>query len=352
MWPTSPQQVVPPSQGQAAEPQAPNQIDQLREALVQRLVNEFNKPEPVAPTYQPQQLTPFQGFAQARNPQLAGQLEQSYQAPAQARFQQQQAAFEQAMGNRQGATTAAAGLVGAQLRNHNRPLRFSPRREDRNGQAYDVMDVYDSQTGELIGTQDRGPTGAVPFIQPAVPGVSGPTRIPRVGPPGPVGGVVPPAPPGQEEDFRKNAAFIAGSDHLRQAFRKLKAETGGRGFIANVAGQELGETKYGGAIGFSAPNAAFENELRTTLDTMIVAVTGLSFPEEAFKRYRSELPVSTDSEEQAMEKIDNVVRKFIAEQKTLKQTYPAIGGGQAAQAAEKSEAQKLLDMYNAQKGQP
>lgn len=326
-----------PAGGQT-QPQQPDQLEQLREQLVQRIADQMSGPEPTPPQYQPAQVSPQQGFAMARNPQLAGMLNQNIQAPAQAQFQQQQAAFEQAMSGRQQAATLGAGMVNAQTRGMGSSLGGRP--------ALGTIEIDGVRTLVNVvrapdGTasiQPLGPSPWTPGNVPAVPGVSPPMTYPRRGSePGPAtpvrGAVTPPAPAETEKDYRKNQAFIAGSNHLRESFRKLKAATAGRSGLGNVIGQELGEFKYGGAIPYSNPNAAFENELRTTLDTMIVAITGLSFPEQAFRRYRSELPVATDSEQQAMDKIDNVVRKFLAEQKSMEGTYPKVGGGQAQGAS-------------------
>src|SRR5258705_5174373 len=98
------------------QPQSPDQLEQLREMLVPYLVQHLSGPEPTPPQYQPQALTPMQGYAEARNPQLAGQIEQGIQAPNQARYLQQQEAFKAAMEGRQQAATVGAGLLNAQTR--------------------------------------------------------------------------------------------------------------------------------------------------------------------------------------------------------------------------------------------
>jgi len=97
-------------------PQQPNQMDDLREQLIQAITDHLHGGNPQAPQYQPAQVTPQQGFAMARNPQLAPMLNQNIQAPAQAQFQQQQAAFEAAMQRRHQALQAGTSLVNAQQR--------------------------------------------------------------------------------------------------------------------------------------------------------------------------------------------------------------------------------------------
>lgn len=92
-------------------------MDKLRSQLADFFTGALGQPEPKAPMYQPQALTPLQGYAQARNPQLAGQLEQSYQAPSQAMYAQQQAEFEKAMDTRKMALGGAVSMVNADAAN-------------------------------------------------------------------------------------------------------------------------------------------------------------------------------------------------------------------------------------------
>ena len=321
--------VMPPYQPQ--QPQTQQGSNDLYDLLAQRIAESLSGPMPQAPQMPQQQpLNPTAAFAAARNPQFAPMLNQQAQAPEMARYGQQQAAFEQAMSGREKALSAGTSLVGAQYRMSGLGGRPALGTIEIDG-VRTLVNVVRAPDGTAT-IQPLGPAPWSPGNIPGVPGVSPQMTFPRGGSvPGaatPVPGApTPPAPPSVEEDFRKNKAFIDGSNHLREAFRTLKQATAGRSGFGNVVGQELGEFKYGGAIPYSAANNAFESELRTTLDTMIVAITGLSFPELAFRRYRSELPVATDSEQQAMQKIDNVVRKFINEQKTMKETYPAVGGG-------------------------
>lgn len=98
----------------SATPGTPDkdQIEQMREALLRHFIDKIHGPEPTPPLYQSQQLSPFQAYAQARNPQMAGVLEQQYQAPAQARYAQQQAAFEAAIAGRKTAEAGATNLLG------------------------------------------------------------------------------------------------------------------------------------------------------------------------------------------------------------------------------------------------
>lgn len=310
--------------------QQPKQQTDLYDLLASEIAKSLGAEQPQAPAPPQQQpLSPASAFAAARNPQFAPMLNQAAQAPEQARYASQQAAFEAAMSGRERAMQTGASLVGSQMRMSGQGGRPALGTIEIDGVRTLVNVIRDPDGTARI--QQLGPAPWTPGNIPAVPGVSPQMTFARGGSqPGaatPVPGApTPPAPASVEEDYRKNQAFIDGSNHLRESFRALKAQVGDRGPVMGAIGQELGEFKYGGAIPFSSPNAKFENELRTTLDTMIVAITGLSFPEQAFRRYRSELPVATDSEEQAMQKIDNVVRKFVAEQRSIKQSYPAVGG--------------------------
>lgn len=105
-----------PTESVTVAAQAPDDMDDLRERLVQAITDRIHGPEPTPPMYQPAQPSPLQAFAQARNPQLAGAIEQGIQAPGQARFQQQQAAFEQAMQGRREALTAGTSMLNAETR--------------------------------------------------------------------------------------------------------------------------------------------------------------------------------------------------------------------------------------------
>jgi hypothetical protein len=320
------------------QPQQGGGVD-LYDLLATEIARSLNAPQPQAPAPPQQQpLDPASAFAAARNPQFAPHLIQRAQAPEAARYAQQQAAFEAAMSGKQQALQSGTSLVNARSRAGGiggRPALATI--IDEQGNRISV-NVHRGPDGRIAGIEEIGPSPWAPAILPAIPGVN-PAQVYPKGVGGATatdipGAVTPPPPAPVTEDYRKNAAFIQGTNHLRQAFRELKANTGTRGPIAGAIGQELGEFKYGGAIPYSAPNAKFESELRTTLDTMIVAITGLSFPEQAFRRYRAELPVATDSEEQAMQKIDNVVRKFLSEQRSIEQTYPTVGGGQATSQSE------------------
>ena len=344
--------LMPGAGGTGQQPQQQQGVD-LYDLLATEIAKTMQQPQPQAPMpAQQQPLSPTSAFAAARNPQFAPHLINQAQAPEQARFAQQQAAFEQAMSGRQNAMSAGVSMVNSQNRAYGqggRPALAILEMDDPDNPGKKVRNTV-NVIRDLDGTARIQVLGATPWTPgnvPAVPGASPQMTFPRgsstPGAATPVPGApVPPAPPSVEEDYRKNQAFIDGSNHLREAFRELKGSTAGRSGLGNVIGQELGEFKYGGAIPYSAPNAKFESELRTTLDTMIVAITGLSFPENAFRRYRSELPVATDSEDQAMQKIDNVVRKFIAEQKSMKQTYPAVGGGAASAEPTESIVDKAL----------
>jgi len=105
-----------PGAGGTGPVQQPNQLDDLREQLIQAITDQLHGGQPQAPQYQPAQVSPQQGFAMARNPQLAPMLNQNIQAPAQAQFQQQQAAFEAAMQGRQQAMQLGAGMLNTQTR--------------------------------------------------------------------------------------------------------------------------------------------------------------------------------------------------------------------------------------------
>lgn len=322
-------------------------LDELTKAIYDAM---FGQNQPMPPRYQPATLSPAQGYAIARNPQLGSLINQQAQAPGQALYQQQVDAFTNAMDMRKFGIQQGVSLANTQQRVSamGRPLRFvNGTTVDEMGQSVDYTDVYDARTAEYLGRQDRGQHAYSPQILPGIPGNMPPQMVNRNAPGGQAtnipGASIPPAPPSVSEDWRKNQAYLSGVQSLRQAFRTLKQKTQGSNVLGRVYGQEAGESKYGGIL---APvYNAFESQLRSTLNTMIVAITGLSFPEAAFKRYRSELPLATDTEDQAMAKIDNVLRRVISEQQTIGNQYPAVGGAPMGGETREQMRQRLLQKH-------
>lgn len=306
---------------------------QLLDELTRAIAEAIHGPAPQAPTYQPTPYTPQAGFAMARNPQLAPLLANSYQAPGRAQYESQLAAFEAAMSGRQHAITAGVSLANTQQRIGNAPLRFVNKRSivGPDGQTPRmVVDVY--RGNEFLGEHELGEPAYAPGVVQGVPGVSPPAFVERSGAlrgqASQIQGLpTPPAPPTAETDYTKSNAYIAGIQALRAAHRALRAQTAGTGTLGRMIGQEAGETKYGTTI--APPYGRYESTVRSVLDTLILKATGLSFPEAAFERYRTELPLATDDETTADMKFRNVLSRIIEEMQGQKRAYPYVGGSNA-----------------------
>lgn len=308
----------------------PNLLDELARAISQQI----GGPQPQAPQYQPAQFSNQQGFAMARNPGLAGTIANQVQAPGKALYESQVNAFTEAMQNRRNAMSVGGGLVNAQARaGAGRPLRLIPANVVINGVNQRVVDIYDPMTGEHLGRESQGEAGYSPTIAPGVnpdtgqptmftyPKSAGGTAFPQVGPGGQPIGIPPPA--GITNDYNANAAFVQASGALKTAWAKLRDATKGQNVGEKMLGQTVGEMKFGGVF---APNYnAFEQTVKATLNAYIMSVTGLSFPESAYVRHRTELPLASDTDEQAAAKIENVLRRTLAEMGMQQGAYPGMG---------------------------
>lgn len=86
---------------------------QLADAVLKHILSTLQQPAPQAPAIPQQQgLSPLKAAAAALNPQFAPLLLQQANAPAQAQYQQQQQAFEQAMQGRREALSGGIALAG------------------------------------------------------------------------------------------------------------------------------------------------------------------------------------------------------------------------------------------------
>jgi hypothetical protein len=146
------------------QPQQPDHLDALAEvmakldpAVVQHILGTLNAPSPVAPTPPAfTGLSPLKAAAAAMNPQFAPTLINQQMAPEQARFQQQQAAFEQAMQGKREALTAGASIYNtgqkAMAPGQTRPLRytnrFSPPTPGPDGKMYVNEERVNPYTGQ------------------------------------------------------------------------------------------------------------------------------------------------------------------------------------------------------------
>lgn len=155
MMPILPQQMA--TGGGAPAPQQPSDIEGVRKQLFDFIKQQLNAPTPQAPQYQQTPLTPTQGFALARNPQAAGQMMQYQQAPAQANYMQQQAAFEGAMAGRHQALQTGTALLGQEQKQQMNPLELARYLETvRHNQAMEGRPGAASKPREMLTTHPDG----------------------------------------------------------------------------------------------------------------------------------------------------------------------------------------------------
>jgi len=227
-------------------PKKQDDIEALREALIPELMKHLGGQAPTPPQYQPAPISPMQGYAMARNPQAAGLINQTIQAPAQAQFAQQQAAFEAAMGQRQQATGLAAGLINAQTRQSGyggRPALATIIDEDGSltgtkGKRI-TANVSRGPDGRISSIEEVGPTPWAPQIVQGTEG--GQEKTMMVEKPGTGGttrdlGIKPLTKPGVVEDISDTTQLLRNIDSIRA--NPLVAQ-GGTGERAKRIGQEV-----------------------------------------------------------------------------------------------------------------
>lgn len=320
-------------------PKKQDDIEALREALIPELMKHLGGEVPTAPQYQPAPISPMQGYAMARNPQQAGLINQTIQAPAQAQFAQQQAAFEQAMGQRQQATGLAAGLVNAQTRTSggvgSRSIKSEVNR-DVNGTTHKFVQFFDPQTNELLGEHDLGPVGYAPAMLASPEGYQ---RAPKTGGAAtPVLGqsgqpIYPPPPAGVVTSVAAGTATLGGLEDLRQAYKDIRSKTEGQWTAGQVVRQYAGESRLGGAL---APDYAnYTASRRAALNAYIKGQTGAQFSVKELQRYEAQYPEPWDPEDVADNKINVLEQRALADMQAKLRAFPGASGAAPQQAAPK-----------------
>lgn len=321
--------------------QQPNQLDDLREQLVQAITQQLHGGEPTPPQYQPAQVSPQQGFAMARNPQLAGMLNQNIQAPAQAQYAQQQAAFEQAMSGRQNAIGAGVSLLGSQARS-NRPM-IKEYIEVIDGKRMRIRDTLDASGNtvrqEVLGEAPESmamlasPEGYFPTSR-----QTGQAKGPVQSPGG--GTVYPPPPAGVVSSVAASTATLGGLDDIWRAYQEIHEKTAGEGGYLDIARQRVGtfvgETRLGGAL---APEyAKYTSSRRASLNAYIKGQTGAQFSVKELERYDTQYPEPWDPPEIARSKIDELRQRALNDMQAKLRVFPGAAGAAPQGAAPQSES--------------
>lgn len=287
--------------------QQPKQQPDLYDMLAAEIAKSLGAEQPQAPAPPQQQpLSPASAFAAARNPQFAPMLNQQAQAPEQARYASQQAAFEAAMSGRQNAMQAGVGLV-----------RSQPDGLDR------------ARLDELIrhnqAMENKPPNMA--FLSTPEGFVAANRRTAEVSQPlrRPDGSIAYPQPPaGVVSDISAGTANLQGLDNLRAAYQRIRSETQNDWNATKVVGTIAGETRLGGML---APKyAEYTAARRASLNAYIKSVTGAQFSVAELQRYEGQYPEPWDDEVLAEQKIETLKQRSVADMQAKMRAFPAASG--------------------------
>jgi hypothetical protein len=240
----------------------------------------------------------------------------------------------------------------AGMKAQGRPLRFIPSTVTINGVPTRVTDVYDPMTGEHLGRAQEEEAGYAPFIQPAIPGVSPPVRIPRTGKAGTVEGGVTPPPPGRiVSDVVADKASLQAIQQMSDAYKKIRSVTKDQGLVEKAGKMLVGESRYGGAFKATKPYAEYKSTVRNSLNAYIKNVTGAQFSVAELTRYEALFPEPWDEEDTAATKIANLQQRALVDMQEKLKLYPA-GGSPAVPESSSAETpeqrrKRLLEEYDA-----
>lgn len=212
------------------------------------------------------------------------------------------------------------------MRNQERKLRLIPTTIVKDGVPTRVVDVFDPITNQYLGRHDQGDAGYAPFVQPAIPGLSGPTIIPKTVQPG--GGVrevgnIPPPPQGIVRDLALDKASLEAIDKMKSAYMAIRAKTSKQSLIGKIGRDFVGQTKYGGALSQTKDYASYASTMRNSLNAYIKAQTGAQFSVVEMDRYTALYPEPWDPEDLAATKIDNLRQRALADMREKLRNYPA-----------------------------
>lgn len=175
----------------------------------------------------------------------------------------------------------------------NRPIRSEFTR-DVGGISRRFRQLVDPNTGEVIDEADLGPAGYAPYIQPAIPGVSGPERIPRQGPAGQVGGNVPPPPPGTSKDVTTALNMRVLYNDALKSFQDYTAKTGRTKRTITSMGRKLpgiGSALEETVLSFQDPEGVtVARKIDNLADILLRLRSGAQINDAEFQRLRSLLP--------------------------------------------------------------
>lgn len=226
------------------------------------------------------------------------------------------------------ATVEAAG-VRANAPSQNK-LRFIPQTILENGVPKRVVDIYNPMetdpTKAYLGRASAEDAGFAPYVQPAIPGVSGPTIVPRTVEPG--GGArevgkAPPPPPNIVNSLAQDKVSLEAIDNMKAAYHTLRQQTANQTFIGKAGREMIGATKYGGAFKETQPYATYASTMRNSLNAYIRAQTGAQFSVKEMDRYTALYPEAWDPEDLAATKMDNLRQRALGDMQEKLRLYPA-----------------------------
>lgn len=217
----------------------------------------------------------------------------------------------------------------AKMKSTTKPLRFIPQTVEIDGVPTRVVDVYDSVTGELLGRSESGAAGYAPWIQPAVPGVSPPIRVPRVGPAGPVqGGVMPPPAPGAATAATQSLnmrvlykdALKSFEDYVGKTSRTQRTITSVGRNIPGVGGI-IEET----ALSYTDPEGVtVARKVDNLADMLLRLRSGAQINDKEFMRLRALLPKLGENPETALANFRRFETELLTQLRINRERAPSL----------------------------
>lgn len=357
MYPTRPNGQPMLQQPQQQGPQQPAQAQpSWYEPLIQRLTDEAMAQNPQPPT--PPGFTGLDGpsaYGAVLNPHLAPSIIGAAQAPAQARYAQQQQAFEQAMGQQSDSRGHLVSLMNSQTRaaGVNRPRSRSAIIEVDGVRK--TVNLIIGTNGEISGIEEVGTTPWAPVIMPGMdesgPGI---LRIPKT-PGGQAtrvtgagGGALSPMPPaGIVSDVAGAQATIAGVDDMMQGYRDIRAKTQDQSNAEKMGRNFVGSSRYGGAFEGTRDYAEYVVRRRASLNAYIKSITGAQFSVKEMEAYDAMYPEPWDDEALASQKAESLKQRSLNDMRAKLRVYPAAAGASGAPSNVDSQLEQYEREYGA-----
>lgn len=314
----------------------------LYDLLAGEIAKSLQAEQPQAPQPPQQQpLSPVSAFAAARNPQFAPMLNQQAQAPEQARYASQQAAFEAAMSGRERAMQTGASLVGSQMRSGGRPQIRENTIVGDDGKRYRVQETVDPSSGAVLSQRVVGQAPENMAFLPTPQGFYPASRQTGQAGGGPVqsgGATLYPAPPAgiaQGAITQRGLRVIA--EEARDASLSYAQKRGG---LARTAIQTAGNLPFVGglartATGYVEPEAELTNtSIGRVSDMLLRLKSGAQINESEYQRLTKLVPQIGESPEVIAGKWAQFFTELGAIEKARGDLFPATATQQPAQQSD------------------